>query len=374
MNPKGLKAEIERRVAAGQLTADPAQSATIEALDTLLEALHAPKLANKASALGWFFNKAKKPAAGPRGAYIWGGVGRGKSMLMDMFFAMARTEPKRRVHFHAFMQDVHARVHAWRQGLKTAKERSADPIPPLAAQFAKEARLLCFDEFAVTDAADAMILARLFTGLIDHGVTIVATSNVHPDNLYRNGLNRSYFMPFVALLKERVDVIELASATDYRMEKLINSDAYMTGDNRYTTFDALWQDMTADQRVEPATLNVAGRKLTFPASCGGLLRTDFDALCKKPLGTGDYLAIAERFRTVFIENIPVMQYDERNAAKRFIALIDTLYDTGRILIASAEDRPSKLYLADQGTEAFEFERTVSRLREMQSDEWLNAER
>ncbi len=365
-----LSETVAAKVASHELVADPAQTDIIAALDSLLIELHAPKLANKGSALGWLFGKTQKPPSGPRGVYIWGGVGRGKSMLMDLFFNLAEVQPRRRVHFHAFMQDVHNRIHVWRQQQRTAKEKSADPIPPLAKELAGEAKLLCFDEFAVTDVADAMILARLFTGLFEQGVTVVATSNIHPDRLYKDGLNRSFFVPFINLVKERMRVMELASPTDYRMEKLINSDVYMTGAGRAGDFNALWQDMVNGQPVEQATIERQGRTLTFDQTSGGLLRTSFDDLCKKPLGAGDYLAISNRFRTIFLEDVPVMDYSDRNAAKRFIALIDTFYDQGRILIASAEDRPSKLYIPDHGTEAFEFERTISRLREMQGEEWL----
>ncbi|MGI9355291.1 MAG: cell division protein ZapE [Rhizobiaceae bacterium] len=366
----GLRAVIRQRVSNGDLKADPNQKAVIQALDELLNQLHAPKLANKGSALGWLFGSTHKPPPGPRGVYVWGGVGRGKSMLMDLFFGVTDTQPKRRVHFHAFMQDVHARIHAWRQEQKTASERSADPIPPLAKVLAAEAKLLCFDEFAVTDVADAMILARLFTGMFEQGVTVVATSNVPPDKLYKDGLNRSFFLPFIELVKEKMQVLELASPTDYRMEKLVNGNVYMTGENRADALDTLWGEMTDGQSIEPARLKIAGRELTFDQASGGLLRTSFTTLCEKPLGAADYLAISGMFRTIFLEDIPVMDYASRNAAKRFIALIDTFYDTGRILIASAEDRPSKLYPVDHGIEAFEFARTVSRLREMQGDEWL----
>lgn len=366
-----LGAVVDAHVKEGALKHDPAQAETIAALDEILDRFEAPKLANKASALGWLFGRKPSVSPGPRGVYIWGGVGRGKSMLMDMFFALARIKPRRRVHFHAFMQDVHERIHVWRQEQKTASERSADPIPPLAEELAKEAKLLCFDEFAVTDVADAMILARLFTGLFERGVTVVATSNVAPDGLYENGLNRSFFLPFIALVKERMRVVELASPTDYRMEKLVNGDVYMTGEDRERRFDALWQTMTEGAPVEPATIEVAGRRTRLDETCGGLVRADFDRLCRNPLGAGDYLALAERFRTFFIADIPVMDYADRNAAKRFIALIDTLYDRKRIVIASAEARPSRLYSATHGTEAFEFDRTISRLREMQDESWLN---
>ncbi|MEP1208500.1 MAG: cell division protein ZapE [Rhizobiaceae bacterium] len=366
---------IHKAIEQGQLKADPAQRAAIDALDSILDQLHAPKLGNKKSALGWLFGKKPQISdTSPRGLYLWGGVGRGKTMLMDRFFDLAPAADvlaKRRVHFHAFMLDVHARIHVWRQQQSTAKERSADPIPPLAEELAKESQLLCFDEFAVTDVADAMLLGRLFTGLFSHGVTVVATSNVEPDMLYKDGLNRSFFQPFIALVKERMVVLELASETDYRMELLFDGHTYMTGDNAAADLDALWNEMTHGLSVSPASILVSGRQTDFAVTCGGLVRESFAALCERPLGAGDYLALAERFHTLFLEDVPVMAYESRNATKRFIALVDTLYDRQRILIVSAQQRPSKLYPVDHGTEAFEFRRTISRLQEMQSDEWLN---
>lgn len=363
--------QVQQRIDAGQLVADPAQAATIAALDGLLAQLHAPPLANKKSALGWLFGRKKAPAPGLRGLYLWGGVGRGKSMLMDMFFALAPTEPRRRVHFHAFMQDVHGRIHTWRQAQKTAKDRSADPIPPLADALAHEAQLLCFDEFAVTDVADAMILARLFTGLFERGVTVVATSNVAPDLLYKDGLNRSFFLPFIELVKTRMDVIELVSETDHRMSILAGSPVYMVGADRHSRFDDLWHQMVGTSPVEPAVVERAGRKLAFEQTCGGLLRTDFARLCQRPLGAGDYLAITARFHTLFLEVVPVMEHGDRNAVKRFIALVDTLYEAGNRLIVEAEAPPDGLYPVEHGTEAFEFQRTISRLSEMQGVDWAN---
>ena len=363
---------IAAAIEAGTLQHDPAQSAVISVLDDLIEALGRPQPANKQSALGWLF--ARKPSAvssAPRGSYIWGGVGRGKSMLMDMFFDLAPIKLKRRVHFHAFMQDVHGRIHAWRQEQKSSKDKSADPIPPLADDLAKEVRLLCFDEFAVTDVADAMILARLFTGLFERGVTVVATSNVEPQYLYKDGLNRSFFLPFIELMNKSLTVLELASPTDYRMEKLINGDVYMAGEGSKDKFEALWADMVEGLTVEPAVVEKAGRKIEFVHSCGGILRAHFDELCRTPLAAGDYLAIADRFHTLALEAIPVMEYADRNAVKRFIALIDTIYDRGMVFLAQAEARPSELYQVDHGTESFEFDRTISRLREMQDDSWLS---
>lgn len=364
-----LRGVINARIDRRELTDDPAQHNTITALDDLLAQLRAPKRANKGSALGWLFGRRPEPASVPRGLYIWGGVGRGKSMLMDTFFALAPTEPKQRIHFHAFMRDVHQRIHTWRKAQKSAKDRSADPIPPLADDLAKRAKLLCFDEFAVTDVADAMILARLFTGLFQRGVTVVATSNVRPDELYKNGLNRSFFLPFIDLVKTRMEVMKLASDTDHRMGILADSQIYMTGEDRHDQLQGLWDSMTAGLTVEPASVDVAGRTLSFPRTCGGMVFTDFPTLCQQPLGANDYLALTERFHTLFLGGIPVMEIADRNAAKRFIALVDTLYDGGRHLIVSAETEPAALYTATHGTEAFEFDRTISRLQEMQGKDW-----
>ena len=370
-----VEAAVAAAVSLGHLQEDSAQRSSIEALDQILHALRSPALGNKKSALGWMFGRKPKVSdSSQRGLYLWGGVGRGKTMLMDLFFERAPGSEagvtKRRVHFHAFMQDVHARIHVWRQAQKSTKEKSADPIPPLAEELAGEAQLLCFDEFAVTDVADAMLLARLFTGLFRHGVTVVATSNVEPDLLYKDGLNRSFFLPFIELVKSRMVVLELASPTDYRMEQLANGDVYMDGDGSAAKFVALWEQLTAGLVVEPAQLEVAGRTNSYELTCGGMLRETFANLCQKPLGAGDYLALAERFHTLFLEDVPVMQQSDRNAVKRFINLVDTLYDRGMMLIVRADARPSKLYTVETGTEAFEFQRTVSRLREMQGPDWL----
>lgn len=368
-----LMRAMAQSIEQGQLEHDAAQIPAIDALDGLLEALQTRKLATKGSALGWLFAKKVEPdSAAQRGLYLWGGVGRGKSMLMDLFFDQAPIEKKRRVHFHAFMQDVHARIHTWRQENKSGADRKGenDPIVPVADDLARQASLLCFDEFAVTDVADAMILARMFTQLFKNGVTIVATSNVAPDLLYRDGLNRSFFLPFIELVITRMQVLELASQVDYRMEKLINTELYMTGKKAAAQFDSLWDEMTSGLVVAPAAIEVAGRETVFPLASGGLVRTHFDALCREALGAGDYLALCDRFHTLFLEGVPAMDHSDRNAAKRFIALIDTLYDKKRALIVQAETSPSRLYSVDHGTEAFEFQRTTSRLQEMQSDGWL----
>lgn len=368
-SPNGpLRKRIDALVANDELTADTAQDPAIAALDALLAELAKPRAANKASALGWLF--AAKPKTqdidATRGLYLFGDVGRGKTMLMDEAFALAeglpRAPTRRRAHFHAFMADIHARIHAWRQD----ETKSGDPIPHVAQSVAQEAQLLAFDEFAVTDAADAMILSRLFTELFARGVTLIATSNVAPDNLYANGLNRSFFLPFIALIKERMMVLELASPTDHRMAKVPAEDRYLSDPLR---FDGVWQTLLGTEEESEAELKVSGRMLAFPRAAGSLLRTDFDTLCLKPLGASDYLALCKRFRTLALEGVPVMGEEDRNAAKRFIALIDTLYDTKTGLVVQAEAEPTALYTPNHGTEAFEFRRTVSRLQEMRAVGW-----
>ena len=368
----GLVSEAyEGRVRAGELEPDRDQRALVAKLDALIRDLERARLGAKSSALGWLFGSAPRPEA-VRGLYIYGKVGRGKTMLMDLFHAALPGTKKRRAHFHDFMADVHARIHAFRQEAraKGGEARTADPIPPLAEALADEARLLCFDEFAVTDVADAMILSRLFTGLFERGVDVVATSNVAPADLYRDGLNRSFFTPFIELVRERMTVVHLDSPTDHRMAVMADSDVYLTGDDRRERFEALWARASEGITREPATVPVAaGRTLAFEETAGGWLRATFAQLCQRPLGAADYLALAERFRGLFLEGVPVMEHADRNAAKRFIALIDTLYDGGRLLVVEAEAAPDRLYAASSGTEAFEFARTVSRLTEMQGAGW-----
>ncbi|MEE9375158.1 MAG: cell division protein ZapE [Rhizobiaceae bacterium] len=375
INLHPLAKAIGTRVSKGALQEDLQQKPVICFLDQLLDQLSAPAPGNKKSALGWLFGNAPAPISNSaRGLYLWGGVGRGKSMLMDLFFDLAPVKMKKRVHFHGFMQDVHQRIHQWRQLQKSMKDKSADPIPPLAEALAKEFHLLCFDEFAVTDVADAMILARLFTGLFERGVTVVATSNVAPDLLYKEGLNRSFFLPFIEVVKNRMEVMELASDKDYRMEKLSDAEIYLAGKGAASRFQELWEEMTSGLKIAPATIEVSGRRLEFPLSCGGIVRASFAELCEKPLGAGDYLALSGRFHTLFLEAVPIMQHSDRNAVKRFIALVDTLYDKGMLLIVEAAASPNKLYVVDHGTEAFEFQRTSSRLQEMQGQPWLARER
>jgi len=369
-----LRHDYGRLVEKGEISSDPVQEALTIRFDRVIAELGASNAAAKTNALGWLFARKKAPSA-VRGLYVYGGVGRGKTMLMDMFFRLAPLKQKRRAHFNEFMADVHDRIGLHRAALKAGTAKGDDPIPPVAAAIAAESRLLCFDEFTVTDIADAMILSRLFTALFSNGVTLVATSNVAPDDLYRDGLNRGLFLPFIQTLKDNVDVVAVDIPTDYRMLKLSHLPVYVTplGPAADAQMDEAWAAATEGRSEAPAKLEVMGRHVTVPRACGKAARFTFADLCDAPLGARDYLAIAERFDTIFIDHIPVMDQTRRNASKRFILLIDTLYDRHIRLVASAEASPDRLYAGREGvTEAFEFARTASRLNEMQSREWVEA--
>lgn len=364
--------QLNALTASGDLKADAAQLDVATHLDRILADLKLRKPAKKKSALGWMF--ARKAASAPpvKGLYVHGSVGRGKTMLMDMFFHMAPVEKKRRCHFHEFMADVHNRVHAHRQKLKAGETKQADPIPPVASQILAEAELLCFDEFTVTDIADAMILARLFTELFANGCTLVTTSNVVPGNLYKDGLNRGLFLPFVDLLKKHVEVVSLDSPIDYRMEKVKSLPVYVTPLDGAAdqAMDMAWHHLTAGQIVAPTEIEMKGRSILVPKAAGRVARFTFRDLCEKPLGAADFLAIADRFDTIFIDHIPFLNADRRNETKRFIILIDALYDHTVRLFASAAAMPEELLGTRKGTEGFEFDRTASRLFEMRSADYL----
>jgi cell division protein ZapE len=360
--PSRIRTAYDRRLAEGRLTPDPSQIAVVEALTRLEKDL---------GRRGLFGGR---PAV--RGVYLCGPPGRGKSLLMDMFFATVPEPRKTRAHFHAFMARVHDLVRQWREG--NAKARKAvfgqskgdDPIRPVAELIASEARLLCFDELQVTDIADAMILGRLFEALFERGVVLMVTSNRAPDQLYLNGINRQLFLPFIALLKSRVEVVSVAGPHDYRLDRLRAAGTWFSPidpDNR-RTFDALWRDMLGPEAAEGESIEVMGRKLEFPAAAGGLVRTAFTRLCDAALGPNDYLALAERFHTVFLEDLPRLSPSRREAARRFVTLVDTLYEARTRLIVLAEADPARLYPSGDG--AFEFERTASRLQEMRSADWL----
>lgn len=370
--PATVRARYDALVASGTIERDAAQEDLVAHLDDLVGRLAEHRLARKASPLGWLFGRREKQAPPLKGLYVWGSVGRGKTMLMDLFFEALPVRRKRRAHFHGFMADVHERIHAFRQRVREGREKDTDPIPPVAAALAEEAWVLCFDEFAVTDIADAMILGRLFTALFAAGVVVVATSNVVPERLYEDGLNRALFLPFIALLQERMLVVKLDSRTDFRLEKLAGAPVYhVPADERArAALDDAFRRLTGKAGGEPTVLTVKGHAVEVPAARDGIARFSFADLCSKPLGASDYLAVAERFHTVILEDVPVLDFARRNEAKRFITLIDAFYDQHVKLLVSAAAEPHLLYHAEQGREAFEFDRTVSRLIEMRSDEYL----
>ncbi len=373
----GVSDRLTAMVAAGELRADPLQTAMALRFDALLEAIQAQRPARKTSALGWLFASRKpEKSAVPRGLYIHGGVGRGKTMLMDLFFALVPIKRKRRAHFHEFMADVHERIHQHRQKLKRGETKQADPVPPVAESLIAEARLLCFDEFSVTDIADAMILSRLFGELFARGCILVATSNVEPDNLYKDGLNRGLFLPFVDLLKKHVDIVALDSQTDYRLEKDEGLPVFRfpLGPDADEAMDRAWRRETAGLEVAPAAIGFRGRKIAVPAAAGRTARFTFADLCEKPHGAADYLAILKHYDTIFVDHIPFLGPDRRNETKRFINLVDTIYDQGARLFASAVAAPENLLVAKKGTEGFEFDRTVSRLIEIRSVEYAESHR
>ncbi|MDP1873524.1 cell division protein ZapE [Phenylobacterium sp.] len=363
-----LETAYRDRLERGEIRPDPSQAAALPALARLEAALVESE---PVGLLGRF----RKPES-QRGVYLWGPVGRGKSMLMDLFYEAAPVAKKRRVHFHVFMGEVHRLIDAWRKGdaaarkAKFGQHRGDDPIPPAADVVASQARLLCFDEFQVTDIADAMILGRLFTALFDRGVTLVATSNRAPDALYRNGINRQLFLPFIDLLKTQTEVVSVAGEHDYRLDRLRAAGVWFSPIDRdhERVFDRLWQDMLDGAEEAGETLEVLGRKIHLPHATGGLLRASFASLCGVALGPNDYLALAEQFHTVFLDQVPQLTPARREEARRFVTLIDALYEARARLIVLAAAEPAALY--PDGDGAFEFERTASRLQEMRSADWL----
>ena len=354
----------------GNLLADEMQELAVEKFQSLHNGLkgYNPTL----GMTGWKarLGLARRTAIPPMGLYIHGGVGRGKSMLMDMFFDKSTVECKRRVHFHEFMIEVQEKLHAWRKQAKD--DRDDDPIIPIADDIAKDAWLLCFDEFHVVDIADAMILGRLFEALFKRGVIFVATSNFAPDILYKDGLNRELFLPFINLIKEKLDILHLASPTDYRHERLMHMQVYLSPLGK-ATMEALEQDfaaLTEGAIAEPSELELKGRTLAVSRAARGVAWFSFEELCAEARGAVDYIAVAERYHTIILDGVPKMPEARRNEAKRFILLIDVLYEHKCNLVMGAEVSPAELYT--EGRHAFEFERTVSRLMEMQSEEYLGA--
>jgi cell division protein ZapE len=370
--PSSVTTKYVQAVAKGRIEEDQAQLSVVGLMAQLEARIVEHRLARKSSALGWLFANRERQQPLIKGLYIYGEVGRGKTMMMDFFFEASPVLRKRRAHFHEFMLDVHERVHAIRQKMKLGEYQGEDPIKLVAQTLAEEAWLLCFDEFHVTDIADAMILGRLFTQLFERGIVMVATSNVAPEDLYKDGLNRALFVPFIHLLEQRMDVVRLAARTDFRLEKLGGKPVwYVPGDEAADkALDDAWQRLTGGNHGTPQDLPLHGRSVHVPRAFMGVARFGFHDLCEEPLAAADYLRIAHEYHTIILDHVPVMTYDNRNAAKRFIILIDTLYDMNVKLIASAAAEPDALYKADQGYEALEFNRTASRLIEMRSDAYL----
>ena len=361
----------EAMVAAGSIARDPVQEDLAHRLDALDKALAQSDLAAKGSALGWLFGRKAPKREAIRGLYVHGSVGRGKTMMMDLFFECSTVTRKRRAHFHAFMADAQDRIHHARRAIVEGRAKSDDPIAPVAEEIAAETRLLCFDEFAVYDIADAMILGRLFQKLFELGTVVVATSNVAPERLYWEGLNRALFLPFVDLLGRHVDVFELVSPTDYRMTKTDSDEVWHMplGPATDAAMEEQWFRLTAHRPAAPLGIPFRGRVIEVPVACGDHARFHFRDLCEKPLAAADHLQIARRFHTVMIEGIPVLGPDRRNAVKRLINLVDALYDCRVKVVISAEAAPDALWTETDGTEAFEFVRTASRLTEMRSFEY-----
>ncbi len=375
-NPASITKRYEALVAAGTIEGDPSQIDLVRRLDGLAAELAKRQNGNGlfgfARLLGFGNGNGSADAEKGRGLYIWGPVGRGKTMLMDLFFDSVDLRAKRRAHFHVFMADVHERIKDFREKIKAGEIRDGDPIAPVAKAIAGETRLLCFDEFAVTDIADAMILSRLFTALFAEGVVLVATSNVEPDRLYEGGLNRALFLPFLKLLHEKVEVVRLEARTDFRLEKLEGERVwYVPADAQAkAALDRVFARLVGGAKPSPSTLEVKGHPVKVPLQAQGVARFTFAELCVEALGASDYIALARRFHSFIIDGVPVMDFDRRNHAKRFIVLIDTLYERHVKLVASAEAEPEALYLGGTGPESLEFKRTASRLIEMRSQAYL----
>ena len=360
--PSRLRRAYDQRLREGSITADPAQAAAVAALSRLERDL------TKKGLFGG--------VPDVQGVYLWGPPGRGKSMVMDLFFACSPEPRKLRAHFHAFMARVHGLIRQWREGdAKTRKavfgtHKGDDPIAPVAALIAKEARLLCFDELQVTDIGDALILGRLFEALFAHKVVLAVTSNREPGELYKNGVNRELFTPFIDIIRRRCEVVKTAGARDWRLDRIKAAKIWFAPDDAgcKAAFDRLWRDLKGDALETPVHLTVLGRDLELDRVVGGMARASFAELCGKPLGPQDYLAVAERFHILFLEGVPALGPDHHMEARRFVTLVDALYEAKTRLVALAAAAPDSLYTAGIG--AFEFERTVSRLNEMSSEDWL----
>ena len=374
-----VQTRLEKRISDGVLVRDDQQTEATVALDSRLAAL----AEYEPGAGGLFGRFLGNRTSVPRGLYMYGGVGRGKSMLMDWFYEAAEFTPKRRTHFHAFMLDIHERINAWRKLDREGRRSNPyyvrgagdDPIAPVARAIASEAKLLCFDEFHVTDITDAMILSRLFEALwVNEGVVVIATSNRSPDTLYEDGLNRGLFMPFIEMMPDHLIIHSFDGDVDHRLRALKAAPVYHTplGEAASAAISAAWARLTRCGDPILTELTVQGRTLKFSRTARGVLLSDFTTLCDANRSPAEYLAISQAFHTVIIEDVPEMGAHMRNAAKRFVTLIDALYETRTKVVMSAAVDPDALY--EKGDGAFEFERTVSRLMEMRTEEYLAQER
>jgi cell division protein ZapE len=354
---------------ANELMRDPTQKLAVEKLQSLHHALKGYQPAGDSFLAGWKdrFGLGRRTEEPPMGLYLYGPVGRGKSMLMDLFFNTAPLERKRRVHFHAFMLEIQQRLNELRK-----KEKRVDPLMRVAADVADESWLLCFDEFHVVNIADAMILGRLFEAFFEHGVVVIATSNVAPRDLYKGGLQRDRFLPFIDLIVDKLDILDIGAGTDFRLDRLKGEPVWHTPISRAATasLDAAFATLTDNAEPAPFEIEVQGRVIHAHQAARGIARFTFDELCNKPRGASDFLAIATQYHTVMVDNIPILDERERDAAKRFVVLIDSLYEHHVNLFASADGEPDQLYM--KGDTAFEFQRTVSRLMEMQAEDYLNS--
>ncbi|MFA6019680.1 MAG: cell division protein ZapE [Rhodospirillales bacterium] len=366
LTPLAVFRDLKER---GELKPDPAQSLVAEKLESLYHALkdYHPSLGESGWRARFGLSRRKEAEAPPMGLYIYGEVGRGKSMLMDLFFQTVTIAGKRRTHFHEFMRDIHQEIHKWRQ---MPGRETMDPLPRLARHLAEDVWLLCLDELQILDIADAMIVGRLFQALLDNGVVIVATSNRPPDDLYKDGLQRERFLPFIDLINQRFDVVELASGTDYRLNRLKGHPVFHAplGPEAEAGLDYAYTLLSAGAPEEALVIDVLGHELHVPRARDKVARFTFAELCDAPLGAVDYLALASRFVALVVSGVPLLSPDRRDAAKRFVTLIDALYDHRCILVCSASAPPEQLYPTGDG--AFEFQRTVSRLIEMQSRDYL----
>jgi cell division protein ZapE len=354
---------------ANELMRDPTQKLAVDKLQSLHHALKGYQPAGDSFLAGWKdrFGLGRRTEEPPMGLYLYGPVGRGKSMLMDLFFDTAPVERKRRVHFHAFMLEIQQRLNELRK-----KEKRVDPLMRVAADVADESWLLCFDEFHVVNIADAMILGRLFEAFFEHGVVVIATSNVAPRDLYKGGLQRDRFLPFIDLIVDKLDILDIGAGTDFRLDRLKGEPVWHTPISRAATasLDAAFATLTDNAEPAPFEIEVQGRVIHAHQAARGIARFTFDELCNKPRGASDFLAIATQYHTVMVDNIPILDERERDAAKRFVVLIDSLYEHHVNLFASADGEPDQLYM--KGDTAFEFQRTVSRLMEMQAEDYLNS--